>query len=201
MDSLFYIPPPTWRVNKATGFADIVTPSTQLFYHDLPADEAEEWVAQLTPQSLKALFEGGEHAYAGWLDVLVCYICTIEDQGLPVVLQRMHVGMVRAMGASEVLWELRSSHSPFLSQSGEVMDLLLRAASVFTGKVMGAEEWQGGGSKREAVTPTVNIVRPSTWLKYGVPLVVGHIIGRCILLFYGARELWRSARVSRKKAD
>jgi len=162
MDPLFNVPPPTWCVNKATGFADIVTPSAQLFYHDLPADEAEEWVAQLTPQSLKVLFDGGEHAYAGWLDVPVCYIGTIEEQCLPVVLQRVHVGMARAMGASVVHWELRSSHLPFLSQSDEVVDLLLRAASAFTGKVVGAEEWQGGGSKREAVTPTVNIGRPST---------------------------------------
>ena len=71
MDPLFGIPTPTWRVNKATGFADIVTPPAQLFYHDLTADEAEEWVAQLTPQSLKALFDGGEHSYACWMDVPV----------------------------------------------------------------------------------------------------------------------------------
>ncbi|KAF3041874.1 hypothetical protein E8E12_003121 [Didymella heteroderae] len=58
MDPLFHIPPPTWRANEATGFADIVTPPAQLFYHDLPTEEAAEWVAQLTPQSLKALFEG-----------------------------------------------------------------------------------------------------------------------------------------------
>jgi pimeloyl-ACP methyl ester carboxylesterase len=201
MDPLFGIPPPTWRVNKATGFADIVTSPAQLFYHDLPADEAEEWVAQLTPQSLKALFEGGEHSYAGWLDVPVLYIGTVEDQGLPVLVQRAHVGMARAMGASVVHRELRSSHSPFLSQPDEVVDLLLEATTAFTGSTVGVEEFQGPEGRREVLTPAVTIGQPSTWLKYGIPLVIGHIIGRCILLFYATRGLRRSATAADMKAD
>ena len=48
MDLPFCIPRPMWRVNKKAVFADIVTPSRQLFYHDFPEDEAETWVSQFT---------------------------------------------------------------------------------------------------------------------------------------------------------
>lgn len=198
MDPLFHIPPPTWRVNESTGFADIVKPPRQLFYHDLLPEEADEWVSQLTPQSLKALFEGGEHSYAGWLDVPVWYIGTIEDQGLPVVLQRLNVGMAREMGACVEHRELRSSHSPFLSQPNETVELLVEAMRAFTGK---AVKGVGAQSSREILTPAVSIWKPSSWLKYGVPLVLGHIVGRSILFFYRGRRLWLSATGTRAKAD
>lgn len=201
MDPFFHIPPPTWRVNKATGFADIVTPPAQLFYHDLPTDEAEEWVAQLTPQSLKSLFEGGEHSYAGWLDAPVWYIGTTEDQGLPVVVQRVNVGIARAMGASVVHKELRSSHSPFLSQPDNVVRLLLEAVTAFTGRAVGVEDLQGCEGRKEILTPAVKVWQTSTWIRYGIPLVIGHLIGRGIWLFYSAQELWRLWTVARTKED
>ena len=48
MDPLFGHPPPAWRVNKATGYAEIVVNPSELFYHDLPLEEAEFWTSQLT---------------------------------------------------------------------------------------------------------------------------------------------------------
>lgn len=199
MDPLFHIPPPTWRANEATGFADIVTPPAQLFYHDLPTEEAAEWVAQLTPQSLKALFEGGEHSYAGWLDVPVWYIGTVEDRGLPVLVQRAHVGMAKEMGASVEHRELRSSHSPFLSQPDEVVKLLLEAVHAFTGEDVHSTKI--GEQRKEVLAPAVKIWEPSSWLRYGLPLVLGRFIGRSILVFYGARRFWRSATAKSAKAD
>ncbi|KAJ5376271.1 hypothetical protein N7509_013157 [Penicillium cosmopolitanum] len=98
MDPFFGHPPPAWRVNNETGYAELVTPPRELFYHDLPDDEAEYWVSELTTQSLKALFEGGEFTYAGWQDVPSWYIGTVEDHGLPVLAQRLSVGMAREMG-------------------------------------------------------------------------------------------------------
>ncbi|KAB8067244.1 hypothetical protein BDV29DRAFT_186545, partial [Aspergillus leporis] len=50
MDPFFGRPPPSWRVIRETGYAELVTPPRELFYHDLPAEEAEFWVSQLTPQ-------------------------------------------------------------------------------------------------------------------------------------------------------
>ncbi|KAJ5176310.1 Alpha/beta hydrolase family-domain-containing protein [Penicillium canariense] len=134
MDPFFGHPPPSWRVNSETGFAELVTPPRELFYHDLPAEEAEYWVSQLTTQSLKALFEGGEHSYTGWKDVPVLYIGTIEDRGLPVLAQRLGVGMAREMGGSVEHRELRTSHSPFLSQPEATAGIMLEAVKAFTDK-------------------------------------------------------------------
>ncbi|KAI2934668.1 hypothetical protein CBS63078_1218 [Aspergillus niger] len=88
MDPFLGHPPPSWRANHTTGFAELVTSPRELFYHDLPEEEARYWVSQLRPQSLKALFEGGEYSYAGWKDVPSWYIGTGEDKGLPVLMQR-----------------------------------------------------------------------------------------------------------------
>jgi len=191
MDPFFGIPPPSWRVNQETGFADLVTPPRELFYHDVPADEVENWTAQLTPQSLKALFEGGEHAYAGWQDVPAWYLGTIEDRGLPVVLQRMSVGMARAMGGVVEHKELRSSHSPFLSQPGEVVQIIAEAVAAFTGKAPNKSDVRNQ-QLNEIAVPETKIWQPSTWFSYGIPLVLGTIIGKGVSAFGWCRRLWIS---------
>lgn len=193
MDPFFGHPPPSWRVNNDTGYAELVTPPREFFYHDLPADEAEYWVSQLTTQSLKALFEGGEYAYAGWRDVPTWYIGTVEDRGLPVLAQRMQIGMARELGGSVEHRELRTSHSPFLSQPEATVGIVLDAIAAFT-KVSSAGEESFMSERSNAVIarPGVNIWQPSTWLRFGIPLAVGHFIGRCILLFGTGRWLWKS---------
>jgi hypothetical protein len=112
MVPLFGIPPSFWRVNKETGFAELTTDNCELFYYDLPHEEGEYWVSQLTTQSLTALFEGGEHAYAGRKDVPTWYVGTVEDKGLPVVIQRIQVGAARGQGGVVHHMELPTSHSP-----------------------------------------------------------------------------------------
>lgn len=126
MAPLFNRPPPSWRANQTTGFAELVVPPSSFFYHDLTDSEAQYHSSQLRPQSLKALFEGGEYAYAGWRDVSWClYIGTFQDQGLPVFVQRMQIGMARAMGVKSVEHvEVNSSHSPFLSRPEEVVGVM-----------------------------------------------------------------------------
>jgi pimeloyl-ACP methyl ester carboxylesterase len=191
MDPFLGHPPPSWRVNKETGYADLVTPARELFYHDLPAEEADYWASQLTPQSLKALFEGGEFSYAGWMDVPAWYIGTVEDRGLPVAAQRMTVGMAREMGCTVVHRELNTSHSPFLSQPEETVGLVLEALEAFTGtSVEKALTRKGRGS--QVTVPEARLWQPLTWFKFGFPLVVGHIMGRCYLIFRWGRGLWGS---------
>ncbi|KAI1322121.1 hypothetical protein F5Y16DRAFT_404763 [Xylariaceae sp. FL0255] len=56
---------PTWRVNRDTGYAEIVMSPREMFYHGLPKDEADYWVSQLTTQGLQSLFESGEFSYTG----------------------------------------------------------------------------------------------------------------------------------------
>jgi pimeloyl-ACP methyl ester carboxylesterase len=191
MDPFFGRPPPSWRVNKETGYAEIVIPPRELFYHDLPEDEGDYWVSQLTNHSLKSLFEGGEFTYAGWMDVPVWYIGTTEDQGLPVVAQRMGVGMAREMGGNIEHRELQTSHSPFLSQPEKTVEIMVEAVEAFTGQppVKVATRDRGGN---EISLPEARLWQPFTWFRFGLPIVFGRILGRCILVFNWSRRLWRS---------
>ncbi|KAF5686216.1 methyltransferase [Fusarium denticulatum] len=133
MDRFLNITPPFFRVNKKTGYADLTVRPQNFFYHDLPPAEADHATSMLTTQSLKALFEGREYSYSGWLDVPVWFIGTIEDQGLPIFIQRAQIGMVRMLGCRVVYTELKTSHSPFLSQPKQVVQIMLQAFEAFTG--------------------------------------------------------------------
>lgn len=189
MDPFFGRPPPTWHANWDTGFADIVTPPREFFYHDLTADEAEYRISQLAPQSLKALYEGAEYSYSGWLDVPSFYIGTIEDHGLPAVVQRLNVGMARGMGASAEHRELQTSHSPFLSQPEATVHIMVEAVEAFTGKRL------GDAAKRKpdnrVKLPEPRLWQPFTWFKFGLPLVFGRLIGKGVLAFLWVRSLWK----------
>ncbi|EGD95979.1 hypothetical protein TESG_03441 [Trichophyton tonsurans CBS 112818] len=188
MDPFLGRPPPLWRVNKETGFAELVASPREAFYHDVPADEAEYWCSQLQPQSLKALFEGGEHSYSGWLDVPCWYIGTTEDKGLPLFIQRMQAGMARYMGASVECRELRTSHSPFLSHPKDTARLILEAIGRFTGSPVGNLPTLDECHAMMPV-PRVEMLEPLTWYKFGVPLAFGHLVGRCVVLFNWARSV------------
>lgn len=192
MDPFFGRPPPIWRVNEQTGYAELVVPARELFYHDLPQDEADYWVSQLTSQSLKALFEGGEYSYAGWKDVPSWYIGTVEDQGLPVLVQRMAVGMAREMGASVEHRELQTSHSPFLSQPGSTVEIILEAVDAFNQSRRDEPNPVVDRTEDVIVVPRADLLKPLTWFKFGLPIAVGRVLGRCILLFGWGRRLWRT---------
>ncbi|KAL2210918.1 alpha/beta-hydrolase [Sarocladium strictum] len=185
MDPFLGYPPPAWRVNKTTGYAEIVVNPRQFFYHDVPTEEAEYRVSQLTTQSLKSLFEGAEHAYAGWRDVPAWYIGTIEDQGLPVVAQRINVGFAREMGTHVEHRELQTSHSPFLSRPKETASLLREAVEAFAGVAIqtATEAVIPAG----IVLPSPRLWQPSSWFRYGLPLVFGRLFGRGYLVFSWVR--------------
>lgn len=189
MDPLFGRPPPSWRINDVTGYAELITPPRQLFYHDLPVDEADYWVSQLTTQSLKALFEGGEYAYSGWMDVPMWYIGTIEDRCLPVIIQRMQVGMAREMGGSVEHRELQTSHSPFLSRPEATVGIVLQAVGAFTRNSVMENELTMNGRGNDTVEPRARFWQPLTWYRFGLPLVFGHILGRCIVVFGWSKRL------------
>ncbi|KAF5001107.1 hypothetical protein FGRMN_1301 [Fusarium graminum] len=179
MDLFFGRPPPAWRVNKATGYAEIVVRPQDFFYNDMPPTEADYQTSMLSTQSLKALFKGGEHAYSGWMDVPVWYIGTTYDKGLPVIAQRISVGMAKAMGGHVMHTELPTSHSPFLSQPAQVVQIFLQAYQNFTG-----EEVDGtlrGPETVEANLPVARLWQPTTWYKFGLPLGVGSLVGWTIL--------------------
>ena len=132
IDGLGGKPPPSWKVDQESGFAVIVADPKELFYHDLPTEEGNYWVSKIEKQSLKALMEGGEHSYSGWMDVPVWYLATTEDKALPVQAQRMFVQSAKDAGADVTLREVASSHSPMLSKPKETVDFILEAVAYFT---------------------------------------------------------------------
>ena len=132
MDLFEGVPPPFWTPNKETGFADLVTDTRTLFYHDIPVEEGELWASKLTPHSLESLYGGAEHAYAGWKDVPTAYIAATEDQAFPVLAQRMVVQTAREQGKDVIFKELATSHSPFLSQPDEVVTFLVEVGEKFS---------------------------------------------------------------------
>jgi len=72
-------PPPSWKLDLEKCFAVLLADPRQLFYHDLPEEEGNYWVGKLGKQALKALTEGGEHVYAGWMEVPCWYLATTEE--------------------------------------------------------------------------------------------------------------------------
>lgn len=133
IDGLGGKPPPFWRANTESGFAELVGDTTALFYHDLPAGEGKQWTGRLLPQSLKSLFEGGEHAYTGWRDVPVWYLITLEDRGLPVEAARWMANDAKEQGAEVTVREISSGHCPMLSMPKQTADFLVEAAKALEG--------------------------------------------------------------------
>ncbi|EXK80131.1 hypothetical protein FOQG_15305 [Fusarium oxysporum f. sp. raphani 54005] len=164
MDHFLNITPPFFRVNKETGFADLAVRPQKFFYHDLPPAEADHATSMLTTQSLKALFEGSEYSYSGWLDVPVWFIGTVEDQGLPIVVQRAQIGMARMLGGRVVYTELKTSHSPFLSQPTRVVQIMLQAFESFTG-TRADETPKALEVANKPFIPLVSPLQPTTWFR------------------------------------
>lgn len=126
-------PLPSWKADPQSDFAIIIVEPRQLFYHDLPVEEGNYWARKLEKQSLKAMMEGGEDTYAGWMDVPVWYLATTEDKAFPVQAQRAFVQSAKDAGADVTLREIRSSHSPMLSRPKETVDFILEAVTSFVG--------------------------------------------------------------------
>lgn len=123
-------PPPSWRLDPS-GFAVIVDAPRELFYHDLSKEEGDYWVTKLKRQALRVMVEGGEHAYAGWLDVPVQVLATTEDKAFPIQAQRMLVQGAKDAGADITVREIMSSHSPMLSKPQETANFILEAVVTF----------------------------------------------------------------------
>lgn len=102
----------------------------QIFYNDVPEPLATEVAKQVGGQSLKSFSTASGKVYYGdtAYDGRRAYIRTSEDQALPPFAQDAFVA------ASGVAWEvkrLQTSHSPFLSQPGELAALVNSLADGF----------------------------------------------------------------------
>lgn len=124
--------PPLCVADTETGTARIVADARDALYHDLSEEEGQIWVDKLTPQSLKSLQEGGEHAYAGWRDVPCWYLITLQDRALPTAMQEMAAQGAVAAGADVTVRRIEASHSPMLSQPQKTADFIAEAVESFT---------------------------------------------------------------------
>jgi pimeloyl-ACP methyl ester carboxylesterase len=124
--------PPQWKIED-NGLVGLAVSPKEFFYHDLSDEEANVWISKLRPHTLKSLIEG-QDTYAGWMDVPVWHLLTIQDVGLPIELQRMIVKIGKDAGADITAREIDTSHSPFLSKPKETADFILEAAKSIAAK-------------------------------------------------------------------
>jgi len=122
---------PIWKMDDESGFLVIRAYPREMFYHDLPADEGNEWDQKLERQSVKGLAEGDELAYAGWKDVPVWYLATTEDKSYPIQAQRVLWQKSMDEGGDITVREIHSSHSPMSSRPKETSEFILEAVVNF----------------------------------------------------------------------
>lgn len=132
--------PPWLTRNPDTKLVDIDDPQLH-FYHDLEKEEQDKWTAALVRHpaicQYEALQDAGLKKELGprvaWRDVgrVVYFVCA-RDQGLPDFVQRMMIDRMEiegGLGSGAVQVEtLESSHSPFLSMPGKVVELIKKYA-------------------------------------------------------------------------
>ncbi|RAL13080.1 alpha/beta hydrolase [Aspergillus homomorphus CBS 101889] len=106
-----------------------VTPidPVNVFYNDLPEDEARAAVAMLRPHSYRTLHSPCR--FAAWRVVPTTYLYCEKDRAIPLSVQRRMVEET-ARGCAIRTETLDAAHSPFLSVPGEVADAIRRAAGM-----------------------------------------------------------------------
>ncbi|KAK8085635.1 hypothetical protein PG997_006906 [Apiospora hydei] len=105
-----------------------------IFYHDLPPEDAEWWNSRLLRHS-SATRSTAEGVYAGWKDgdVPVWFIVTTRDHCIPPDFQARMVDMMdaeRKEASSPAVHRrtMDSGHSPMLSQPEQTAHILEEAA-------------------------------------------------------------------------
>ena len=124
--------PPWWKPNSMTGLADITVDRAQLFYNtDLSPEDANHWAMKTGTHPAAAFVEGGEHMYAGWMDVPVWFLACTEDLAVPVEIQRMFIQGAKDAGANVMSREIKSSHCVMVSKPREVSEFITEALAAF----------------------------------------------------------------------
>lgn len=111
---------PAWVELNADGLASRVRTPLDVFYTDVPEDEATQAAARLGWQATDAL--RGRVTTAGWRTLPTTYVVCDQDVAIPPAAQE---AMARHAG---VTVHLDTGHSPFLSRPDELTEALLGAA-------------------------------------------------------------------------
>ena len=105
-------PPPDWfAVDEAAGVSRVTDP-VRAFYLDVDPAVAAGASERLVPQSLSSF--AAPQSGAGWRGIPSTYVTCTQDQAIPYPAQQAMSGRAGAVHT------LQASHSPFLSQPGQV---------------------------------------------------------------------------------
>jgi hypothetical protein len=96
----------------------------EIFYNDLPEDEAIKWIAKLQKQATKSF--DSPSTSAAWKYIPSTYVLCGKDNAIPIEGQEYFINQDGANFKIERLDE--ASHSPFLSMPKETADAIRRAA-------------------------------------------------------------------------
>ncbi|MFE3451251.1 alpha/beta hydrolase [Nonomuraea sp. NPDC059194] len=91
-------------------------PVREAFYHDVPAEWADQAVAQIRPQSARAFTD--EQTRASWRTIPSALIVCDDDRSLPELFVK------RQLSIADEVRHLPGGHSPFLSRPVELADTL-----------------------------------------------------------------------------
>ncbi|PLB54024.1 alpha/beta-hydrolase [Aspergillus steynii IBT 23096] len=98
-------------------------------FHDLTPEEQQKWSAALLHTS-RELFSGAA-TYEPWHQIPSAYIITEEDHALPAQYQEIMAGKL----ATQFMYRLKSSHSPFLSIPDRLAEVLQELARTTVSKI------------------------------------------------------------------
>lgn len=103
-----------------------MTPET-IFYNDLPEDVVQKMKADLKPHSYQTFHSKLE--YAGWQSVPSTYFYCLQDNAIPMFVQKLMVEEF-AKGTEIRTDTIDASHSPMLSKPKETAEAIKRAAEL-----------------------------------------------------------------------
>ncbi|PYI00187.1 alpha/beta-hydrolase [Aspergillus ellipticus CBS 707.79] len=118
-----------WVIDQGDGQLNVRNP-IEVFYHDVPTDKATEAASgiqihalesMITPSPPTAWTDSAFHGRRG-------YVMTTQDRALPFLGQDI---MLKLSGMEWALREIETSHSPFLSRPGELVDHVLSIIGCF----------------------------------------------------------------------
>jgi pimeloyl-ACP methyl ester carboxylesterase len=112
------------RSQSDTSYMTSDTEAHDIFYNDIPKEEADKWIAKLNKQATKSF--GDPCTYAAWKHIPSTYILCGKDNAIPIQAQELFIGQDGADFKTERFEN--ASHSPFLSMPKETADAIKRAA-------------------------------------------------------------------------
>jgi len=117
---------PDYYAPKGDIFVVFPDRAVDVFYNDIPQDEAAKWASQL--RGLSCAIDFSSLKSEAWKEIPCSYLLCEEDNAVSVKVQETIIQDCLDSGVVIEVTRLKSGHSPFLSKPGEVASWLRRAA-------------------------------------------------------------------------